>query len=335
MRFFLLIATLLFFLSSSFGAIKGIHDHFFAVEGDYVLLRRAKSLSKSLVQAAGGPLTVSLNRLPVKCRKEPGKTLISSRDLVNNMHFDPGIRVSLKLFFGIHSTLALTYTGGFHWLGQETISCMQNLNLPGDLGKKSIDYHFANRAKTVYRSAFYITDLSYIKHVTPRYADHFSVSLIASLNFLQIDEKLNLYFSRNSQTSRFRVKTFNRTFGPSIGGILEYNPSYFSLWGLNSQLGGLVNRGKQKTLMLDQGNTSVTIDAASSGTNFAYFFKIYPYIEFRFVKFFNFKVSYEVLYIGRVALADHQLRYRGGHYFLNHNGNVIYHGLYAALQFNF
>ena len=97
----------------------------------------------------------------------------------------------------------------------------------------------------------------------------------------------------------------------------------------------MMNRGEQKTLMLDRNNTVVIRDSDPSGTNFAYFVHIYPFLEFPFVKFFTFRLGYEMLYIGRVALADHQLVYHGSGDKLNHEGNIIYHGLFAGIQFNF
>jgi len=335
MRFIFFCLALISASLPAFGAIKGAYYHNFAIEGDFVLWRRAKSLRKSLVKASGGPLTLNPVVEPPHCAKEPGKTLLQSGKLVNDMHFDPGLRISAKLFYSIHSTWVLSYTGMLNWKAGDKLHCPQNLSLPGDAGFYTADYHYADRTKAVYLSDFYTVDLTYWRHVTPRYTDHFSVSWMIGVRFIDLDEKLKLYFTRNNRTSRYRVKTFNRAFGPFFGGDFEYNPYPFLTWGLVGNLGALVNRGEQKTLMLDLNNTRVLRDFDPSGTNFAYFAHVYPFLEFRFIKFFTFRVGYEMLYIGRVALADHQLIYHGSGDKLNHEGNVIYHGLFAGIQFNF
>jgi len=319
----------------AFAASKGAYHHHFALEGEYLLWRRAKSLSKPLAKAAGGPISTNPSPIPSECAKEVGKPLLRSSQLVHDMHFDAGVRVSAKLFYSIYSTWALTYTGGFHWKGEEKRHCPENLDLPGTLGQTSVDYHYADRVQGVYNSDFYTIDLSYFYHMTPRYADYFSVSWMIGLRFLDLDEKLKLYYTKGNDTSRYRVKTFNRALGPFFGGVFECNPYRFLTWGLAGNVGGLFNRGKQDTLMLDQNDTEVVRDYNPSGSNFAYFAHLYPYFELRPVKFFTFRFGYEMLYIGRMALADHQLNFNATGNHLNHDGNVIYHGLFAGIQFNF
>lgn len=346
MRFYFLCFVFFSVSLPVFGKIQGAYHHHFALEGDFVFWRRAKSLSKSLVQAAGGPTLTplvpsgsSMPLIPISqslnCAKEPGKTLLQSSQLVNDMYFDPAFRISAKLFYNTHSTWIVSYTGLFNWKGEGKVHCSENLNLPGALGLNSFDYHYADRAVAVYRSEFYTVDLTYWRHVTPRYTDHFSVSWMIGLRFIDLDEVLKLYFTKRDNTSRYRVKTFNRAFGPFFGGDFEYNPYSFLTWGLVGNIGGLANRSEQSTLMLDLNNTIVVRDCDPSGTNFAYFTYIYPFIEFRFVKFFTVRVGYEMLYIGRVTLADHQLVYHGSGSKLNNEGNIIYHGLFAGVQFNF
>lgn len=328
----------IFFLSvtlPSFAAVQGAHHHRFALEGDFLLWRRTKSLSKSLAKAAGGPLTFNPVLEPPNCAKLPGTTLVQSRQLVNDMSFEPGVRLSAKLFYSIYSTWVLSYTGFLNWKGEKQRHCPENLNLPGELGQNSIDYHYADRVRAIYLSDFYSVDLTYWRHVTPRYTDHFSVSWMIGLRFFDIDEKLKLFYTKSLSTSSYRVKTLSRAFGPFFGGGIEYNPYHFLTWGLAGNIGGLFNRGKQDTFMRDNNNTIVVRDFTPSGSNFAYFVHIYPFIELRFVKFFTFRVGYDMLYIGRVALADHQFVFHGSGNSLNHEGNVIYHGLFAGIQFNF
>ena len=95
-----IILCLLFFSVSlpAFGAVRGAHHHHFALEGDVLLWKREKSLTKSLVKAAGAPIPSDPDALPEECRKIPGKTLLTSRELVQDMHYDPALRLQAKLF---------------------------------------------------------------------------------------------------------------------------------------------------------------------------------------------------------------------------------------------
>lgn len=323
-----------FFPLSLFAAVEGTYHHYFALEGDFVLLRRANSAHKSLVVAAGGPISPDITPDP-HCAKEPGKKMIGSNKLVNDMHFDPGLSVALKIFYGLRSTWEMRYTGLFNWMGKKKISCVQNLRIPGPFANQTIDYNYADHAKTEYRSDFYNAELNYWRHVTPRHTDFFSFSWIAGLRFFNIDEKLKLYFTRVTSTSRYRVRTNSRAFGPQIGFNLEYNPYRFLTWGLTMKGGGLFDRGKQKTLMLDNNNSTVLKDHDPSGSNFAYFFQMYPFFEFRPVKFFSFFLNYQALYIGGVVVADKQIIFHDSGDDLNNGGHIIYHGLTFGMQFNF
>ena len=53
---FLRVVCLVGIATSAFGAVRGAYYNHFAIEGDYVLLRRANSHNKHLVSAAGGPI---------------------------------------------------------------------------------------------------------------------------------------------------------------------------------------------------------------------------------------------------------------------------------------
>lgn len=332
-------AALLSICSSAFGAVQGAYYMRFAVEMDYVLMRRANSHNKHLAAAAGGPQEIPISATPIECRKEEGKPMLETKDLIHDMWFNSGFSVALKIFPSIHSTWEARYLGGLAWQGQKTRHCPRNLNIDGNLAQFVIDYHFASRAKAIYNSKMYTYELNYWHHITPRYTDHFSVSWMAGLRYFDIDEKIKMYFTRPvnfvAQTSKYRVRTENTTFGLQLGGDFEYNPYSFLTWGLVVKVGGLFNRDKQKTLMLDRGNTFVVRDYDRSGSNFAYMAQVFPFIELRPTKHFFFLINYQVLYVGAVATADRNLLFHGDGNILDHDGHIIYHGATGAIQFNF
>lgn len=320
--------------TSLMGAVKGAYHNYFSVELDAVLLRRANSHNKHLVAAAGADDAL-INLIPPECAKEQGKALIESKDLIHDMHFNLGFSAALKIFQSIYSTWEGRYAGGFAWKGQKTRSCPGNLNIDGNVADQTVDYQFADRAKTRYLSKMYTPELNYWHHVTPRYTDHFSFSWMAGLRYFDIDEKVKLYFTKNGQTSRYRLRTDNTSFGLQIGFDFEYNPYHFLTWGLIGKVGGLFNRDKQRTLMLDQGNTVVIRKIDRSGSNFAYLAQAFPFIELRPTKHFFFIIKYEVLYVGNVATADRNLVFHGSGSILDHDGHIIYHGATGGIQFNF
>lgn len=319
----------------AFGAVRGAYHNHFAIELDYVLMRRSNSMNKHLVSAAGGPLTIPVELEPPECAKEAGKVLLNSRDLIHNMHYNSGFSAAIKIFPSIYSTWEARYLGGLAWEGKRVRNCPENLNLDGSLAFQTVDYNFASHVKTIYLSKMFTPELNYWRHVTPRYTDHFSVSWMIGLRYFDIGEKIKLYFTKPPQTSRFRTRVEDRSFGLQIGGDIEYNPYHFLTWGLVAKVGGLYNRNKQKTLMLDDDNTMVILDHHRSGSSFAYVAQAYPFIELRPSKFFFFHFNYQVLYIGNIATASSNLKFHGTKSILNHGGHILYHGATGGIQFNF
>jgi len=325
-----------------FGAVRGAYHNHFALEFDYIYLRRSNSHNKHLVNAAGGPVNFPPSAEPSKCAKEKGKVLIDTRDLIHDMHFDSGIGGAIKIFPNIRYTVEARYMGGFTWKGKKTLSCLENLNLDGPFAKETEDYNFANKVKSIFHSKMYTLELDYIRHVTPRYTDHYSASWRIGLRYFDIDEKIKLHFTKVFplifpivQNSRYRTKTENRALGLQIGGSLEYNPYHFLTWGFVAKIAGMYNRGVQRTLMLDRNNTFVFRHIDRSGYNFAYMGQFFPYIEIRPAKHFFFHVNYQVLFVGNIATADRNLRFHGSASLLDHRGHILYHGVTGALQINF
>ncbi|MCB1110844.1 MAG: hypothetical protein KDK64_07660 [Chlamydiia bacterium] len=339
MKKFYLWVALLCCCTSAYGAVRGAYYMHFAIELDYVLMRRANSHNKHLVSAAGGPQGLPASAIPIECRKERGKALIETKDLIHDMWFDSGFSVAAKIFPSIYSTWEARYVGGLAWTGKKNKYCPRNLDLDGNIAQFTRDYNFASRVKSVYNSKMYTYELNYWHHVTPRYTDHFSVSWLAGLRYFDIDEKVKMYFTKFfvgiPETSRYRVRTENTSFGLQIGGDIEYNPYHFLTWGLVVKVGGLFNRDKQRTLMLDNNNTVVIRDIDKSGSNFAYMAQVFPFIELRPTKHFFFIVNYQVLYVGRIATADRNMVFHGQGDILDHDGHIIYHGATGAIQFNF
>ncbi|MGE3715818.1 MAG: hypothetical protein AB7G16_04700 [Simkaniaceae bacterium] len=335
---FIALIGIISFCAPLLGAVRGAYHNHFAIELDYVLLRRANSQNKHLVEAAGGPINFLPSAEPPECAKEVGKTLIASKDLIHDMQFTPGFSGAIKIFPSIWSTWEARYTGGVAWEGIKTRNCLENLSLDGGFAFQTQDYNFASRVKSLYYSKMYNLELDYWRHITPRYTDHFSVSWMAGLTYFNIEEKIKLYFTKTFpvvQTSRYRTRTDNTAFGLQIGGRLEYNPYHFLTWGFVAKMGGLFNRDKVRTLMLDQNNTFVFLHVDRSGSTFAYMGQFFPYLELRPTKHFFFQINYQVLFVGNLATAAANIKLHGTGSVLDDNSHIIYHGLTGGIQFNF
>lgn len=325
------LAFILFFFTLP---LFGAYHHRFALEGDFILWKRSKGFDTTLVKAEDRLLNLNPDVIePLDLSNNLGRPLLRSRALVKDMNSDPGLRVSAKLFYSPRATWTLSYVGLLNWKGEDQINYLETLTLPMLIERARFDYRYADQAKAIYNSDFYTIDLTYLRHVTPRYIDHFSVSWMIGVRFIDLDEKIQLYFTKKNRTSRYQVKTFSRAFGPLFGGNFEYNPYSFLTWGLAGNLGCFVNHGNKKTVAYDLNNTILVSNDSRNGTNFAYFAQMYPFIEYRFEKFFTLRAGYEVLYMGRVVLANRQFSGPKDH--LDHEGNLVYHGLFAGIQFNF
>ncbi|MDN3508604.1 MAG: hypothetical protein P0S93_01005 [Candidatus Neptunochlamydia sp.] len=329
---FLRVVCLLGIASSAFGAVRGAYYNHFAVEGNYVLLRRANSHNKHLVSAAGGSINFPTLLAPIECSKEPGKPMIESKDLIHDMYFDSGFSLGLKVFQDIKTTWEVRYLGGLSWQGKKTRNCLENLNLDGTVRYGTRDYEYASRVKALYNSNMHSWQLNFWRDITPRYTDYFSISWLTGFRMFDIDEKIKLQFHKDHRTSRYQVKTENKSFGLQLGGDIEYNPYYFLTWGLVVKVGGMFNRDKQ---VYDDNNTIEIHGIDRSGSNFSYMAEIYPFIELRPTKHFFFNINYRVIYVGAIATADRNIILHGSGSILDHGGDVIYHGLTGGMQFNF
>jgi hypothetical protein len=335
LKAFVWIVSFIGVCSSAFATTRGVHNTHIAFEGDYVLLQRSNSHNKHLASAAGGPLHYPLHLLEPNCAKEVGKPFIETKDLIHNMNYDTGFSIAVKIFPSLHSTWEGRYLGGFAWTGQKNKECLENINLDGSVADHTRDYQFASRVKALYLSNMYTYELNYWHHITPRYTDHFSVSWLAGFRYFNIGEKIKMYFHKDHQTSLYRAKVYNDSFGLQLGGDIEYNPYCFLTWGVVIKGGALFNRDKNKTKMFDDNNTVQIRDFDKSGSNFAYCAEIYPFIELRPTKHFYFNINYRVLYVGAIATADRNIVLHGSGQILDHDGHILYHGITGGLQFNF
>ena len=337
--------TLTFLMGFCFhGNLFGMYYRNFAIEGDYVYLKRDRTHEADLVQTAGfpqPPLPIIPKtpcgpkpEKPSKCTKPEGHDLITTNNLSNRMSYEPGLRVSFKLFYNTCSTWEFRYTGLLHWKGKKEVECPHNLRIPTCFVDQTQDYKFADRASSIYCSDFFTYDLNYWRHVTPQYINMFSVSWTMGLRYIDIDEKLRLSFTKNESSSHYRVKTFSHLFGPQFGGDFECNPYRWLTWGFGVRLGPLFCHSEQRTFMNDVNGTVVLKDFHRRGSNFAYLAEVFPFIDFFVTRHFTFHFSYEVFHVGNVALADNQVDFLDGDD-LHHKGNITYHGFFAGLQFNF
>jgi len=322
----ILIALVTLCCFSSLYADRGADHHYVSVMGEFVYLRRAHSHNSRLVKAVGAPSV---------CKKKRGTTLINSSNLVCDMGFDPGFRLTLKAYQEDFGTFTLRYLGLFKWTGEKNVHCPNNIRLPNKISFNTQDYLQADRAKGIYDSEFYTIDLNYWFHVTPRYVDYFSVSWTAGIRYLDIDEKLKLRFTKGDSRSQFRVKTSSRAGAAQIGADIHYNPYSVLTWGISARVGIMYNRGINKTRMTDQNNTVTLRQFNVNDTNFGYMSEIFPFIEIRPIKQFQIRISYELLWFEGVVTADRQFNFGSASEDVNHNGSVIYHGLFAGMQFNF
>lgn len=329
----------LFFLNGTcFGGARGTYSPYIAVEADYTYLRRASSYNMNLVTAAGGPLHFPAYVQPKDCAKEKGKALISSRELIDRMHFTSGITGSLKIFPQQDFIWEVQYIGGLNWKGEKTKWCIENLNLNGPLAFQTHDYNYANKVHSLYSSDMYTIELNCWHAITPRYTDYFSVSWVLGARYFDVHEKIKLEFTKmfpTIQTSHYRLKVANQILGVQMGGKFECNPYAFLTWGFVAKLGGFSNQTHLRRVMLDKNNTQIIQNNNRHSSHFAYMGEFYPFLELRPSKHFFFHIHYQVLYLGSIATADRNLRFEGSGNTLNQRSHILYHGLTSGVQFNF
>lgn len=259
---------------------------------------------------------------------------LDSKGLVHAMTFQPGLRASLTIMPDQDYSIEAGFLGFFHWKGKKSAVCNNGLNFPFR-PNNTIDYKLASMAEGLYLTDLTTAEFNYWRHVTPQRANYFSVSWVAGLRYVNIDEYFKVTFFKGPRASDYKVWTSNQAGGIQIGGDFEANPYRVLTWGMIAKMGFLANWAEQRSKLRDNNDDLFLRDFHTKGWDFAFLGEAAPFLILYFHPQMFLRLSYEVLFLANVALAPSQTGLVDSGSGLNHHGNVLYHGAFGGLGIQF
>ncbi|MEX0961642.1 MAG: hypothetical protein WDZ28_02155 [Simkaniaceae bacterium] len=314
---FLLAPLFLFSKEASHGKVP----HHFQVEADWVYFRLSESGNLCLTKKDSTSSHESC--------------VIDTDDIVNRFRYKSGLRLGISILPNLDHTFEARFTGFLKWDAGKGVSSDGDLYFPTN-PNETVDYIDADNANVRYRSNLDTGELNYWRHVTPRRINYFSVSWVAGLRFIEIDEKVRVRFMKDLQKSNYRAKTWNHMFGLQFGGDFIGSPVKWFNWGLGGKVALLGNKGEQNSKMKDEGDTITLRNFKHDAFNLGWCGEFAPFIFLRPSERLLFQFRYEVFFVSNVASAPTQLGTKGylGNVVKN-NSDMLYHGGVAGIGFDF
>lgn len=267
-------------------------------------------------------------------------SVLKVKDLDNN--YEPGYRAGLTYL----PNYWMSIEGKFLYLRSATESRVirgSNLYYPFCDLSSTTDYRAAVAARATYTTNFWDVELNYWWHMTPRWVDYFSVSLLGGLRYFNETESLSDKFSNtitgSSTLKRSTLKTWteNNIGGVQVGLNLQINPAHYFSWEINAKGGLMENHARSGSFVRDQNNSVSLNHWKETKWQFGLFADLSAALVFSFARHFDFHIGYDFLILSNLASAKDQLpscAFKRTHG-LNVDSTVSVYGVYAGLGISF
>ncbi|MEC8306550.1 MAG: hypothetical protein VXZ72_01675 [Chlamydiota bacterium] len=207
-------------------------------------------------------------------------------------------------------------------------------------GSRDVYYSHAQQVVTRWNTRLTTLDVDYWRHMTSCLPDIFSLSWVAGIHALKLEEGLNFDFSRKilPQNAQYEVAIKNRGLGPHLGAIFEWRLSSHLTWQLFFKGSFLYNEGhRMRRFMTDFATVEHPAheerEVLKRG-NFAYGFEGGPEFEILLMDKISLSVGYPFLYMrGLVGSFDDLSLTKTTS--MSATQEIFYHGLLLSAVFSF
>jgi hypothetical protein len=199
----------------------------------------------------------------------------------------------------------LSYFGIFDWTADAVVTGPGNLAIPGDLGLASNNFLLADRISALYHSEMHNVELNCIKSCC--LDDCTRIDFLAGVRYISVDEDYILSATDFTEgTSAYEVNADNDLFGVQLGGRLR---RAWCRWAveLTGKAGIFYNDVQTSQLIRDFPNNFVLRDTTASTDGPAMLGELGVILIRPINDNWNFRVGYNLLGLGGVALAPNQL----------------------------
>jgi hypothetical protein len=224
-----------------------------------------------------------------------------------NFDYSQGVRALLEFNQGPKNSIEAVYTGLFKWSNKDSaINAGSNFYV-SMLPYYSKDWTNFNYFQYHYKSEFNSGELSYWRHVTPRYVDYFSFSWLLGLRYIDFRDSMSILNEKELAVNAAQVKAVNQMYGAQAGLDFQCNPSRKMTWALQVKGGAYADFVSRKTVFYDEGNTVLLVNSKLHRVKKDYSLELIPYIMYRLNPFY-FRLAYDRVILFNPVFAPLQIK---------------------------
>jgi hypothetical protein len=290
------------------------------VGADYLYMRRTR---------------VGRHRIITDNAKTP-KTLVSTRDLVEDFEWKSGVQGFITYTPNPDSTIEASYSYIAPWKAEATISPGSTLEYPFVAPDFTVDFVDGTAAAVQLRSSLQWAELNYWGHVTPRRCNYFSFSYLIGGRWFFLKEFLELQSVADLDLSSYVIKTYNRLYGVQLGGALEVNPTKRWTWNFQLRGAGFLNTARNHPVLTDEDSTITLIDYSKERWKDTYLIEGLASLSYHWGEFLTIQAGYQGFRLAGLALATNQLKISTeGKRRVRIRGDIVIDGAFAGITLNY
>ncbi len=256
---------------------------------------------------------------------------LSEQDVVNTMHYEPGLGVTFKYIPNAEQDVEFRFMGLLKWWGRRTVAETALVSFPFTFC--TVDWALGDKIHAANASTFNNYDITWWFHTPPRKTSYFAWGWGAGARYLSLDETFDITMYKSDRISFYNMDAHNDVMGAQLAGEFSVHPYRFVSWGFSVRGGIAADALTTQTYLSDNNNTDILRNARESKVHVAWFAEANPYIALDIHSRATLHIAYDAIYMQGVALAGDQIYYGKKVVPLDDSGRVGVHGLQAGFTF--
>ncbi len=263
-----------------------------------------------------------------------GDGILIDNPVITRIPYDytSGGRAQLEFMGGQKNSLELIYSGLFHWRSSESrTSATSNFSVP-TTPYTNVDWTDFDYFHYSYHSELNSGELSYWRHVTPRYVDYFSFSWLLGLRYIDLRDTLKMSNGSGTSGDNAHVHAINQMGGAQVGLEFQANATSRLTWAVQVKGGAYANFAQKKTVFYDLDGSELLVSSHPSKVEKSYTLELIPYILYRLNPIY-FKIAYDRSILFNPVLAPTQPKFPKSVHNIYTHSYVNFQALYASIGF--
>ncbi len=243
-----------------------------------------------------------------------------------------GVRALLEMNQGPKNSVEAVYTGLFNWNNEGSATSVAKTLIVSTAPYSNVSWTNFYYFHYHYKSELNSGELSYWRHVTPRYVDYFSFSWMIGLRYIDFRDSIHMNNGTGSVGDKASVKVINQMGGAQVGLELQCNSSSRFTWAIQVKGGGYADFASRKTVFYDQGNTVQIVNSKQNRVEKDYTLELIPYILYRLNPFY-FRLAYDRVILFNPVFAPLQIQATKSVNEVYTHNYVNFQAVYASIGF--